>query len=179
MHLKEFRASERVSGHDQELLVQYQTEFFSDYTKVTVNKKGKKRRKVVKCPWAVEGQRVSAWHHIKALDKQVFLTLGIGLSFFQGTEHDWMTVALQFLYMNIIPPTMTLHLDEGSPAYSMTWYLMYHEDMRMIAQRDIFHRQWNDVKGATSGSDLWYVVLLMTVVFNLPFGPWEGGTWFR
>ena len=132
----------------------------------------------MKCPWAVEGQRVSAWHHIKALDKQVFLTLGIGLSFFQGTEHDWMTVALQFLYMNIIPPTMTLHLDEGSPAYSMTWYLMYHEDMRMIAQRDIFHRQWNDVKGATSGSDLWYVVLLMTVVFNLPFGPWEGGTWF-
>ena len=126
---------------------------------MTVNKKGKKRRKVQKCPWAVEGQRVSAWHHIKALDKQVLLTLGIGLSFFQGTEHDWMTVALQLLFINIIPPTMTLHLDEGSPAYSMTWYIMYHEDMRIIAQRDIFHRRWNDVKVATSGSDLRYVVL--------------------
>ena len=45
--------------------------------------------------------------------------------------------------------------------------------------RRIFHRAWNDIKRALSQTGLWYVILLICVVFSLPFGPWEGQAWFR
>ena len=44
--------------------------------------------------------------------------------------------------------------------------------------RDIFHRQWNDIKNAVSAAGLWALVLLMTIVFNMPFGVWDSGSWF-
>ena len=44
--------------------------------------------------------------------------------------------------------------------------------------RDPHHRNWNDAKNAISDAGLWFVVLLMRVVFNMPYGPWEGSAWF-
>eukprot|EP00974_Lingulodinium_polyedra_P123407 11186659-Lingulodinium_polyedra.AAC.1 len=44
---------------------------------------------------------------------------------------------------------------------------------------DVFHREWNDTKGALTRADLWWVVLLTTCTFNLCFGPWEGAGWFE
>jgi len=158
------------------LLAEYQTEFFS---LDPLDNRGKKRpTKKPKCPWAVTGQRNCAYLHIKALDHQVFLTLGVGLIAFQGIVGDHYSVAIALLLYNTIPPTLTLHLDEGSPAYSMTWYLLHKEELRMLAARDPYHREWNDIKLGTSRAKMWHVVLLMTVVFNLPFGPWDGATWF-
>ena len=48
----------------------------------------------------------------------------------------------------------------------------------MLSVRDPFLREWNDLKNAVSESGLWHVILLATVVFNLPFGPWDGAAWF-
>ena len=30
-----------------------------------------------------------------------------------------------------------------------------------------------------SGAHLWHIVLLMTVVFNMPFGPWSSHAWYN
>ena len=87
---------------------------------VLVNKK----RKVEKCPWSVAGQRESAHMHIRAMDKQLELTTGQGLSQFGGGEDDAKEVARQFLEEDVIPLTFCLHLDQGSLAYCMTWLLI-------------------------------------------------------
>eukprot|EP00974_Lingulodinium_polyedra_P018251 1765395-Lingulodinium_polyedra.AAC.1 len=49
--------------------------------------------------------------------------------------------------------------------------------LRVLLVRDIFHREWNDVRAAAKSSDLWWAVLLSTMVFNLSYGPWEGAAW--
>ena len=180
LQLREFRESERVSGYDQELLTQYQTDFFSMKKPEKRQLGGKRKRtNIEKCPWAVTGQRNSAMIHINAIDHQLFLTIGAGLIAFAGLPADQQAVALSFIYNNVIPPVMTLCLDEGSPAYSMCWYLLGHEDLRMIPIRDPYHREWNDLRLAISAAGLWHVVLMMTIVYNMPFGPWDSGSWFE
>ena len=180
LQLREFRASERTTGKDQELLAEWQSQFFSS----TPPERGKKRsrNKRPKCPWTVTGQRNSAYLHIKALDHQLILTIGEGLKLFIGEScenDDCALVALNYLNSGRAPPTLILHLDEGSPAFSMTWYLLFGRDLRMLPQRDPYHREWNDIKNAVGDNDQWHVILLMTVVFNLPFGPWDGAAWFN
>ena len=162
--------------------MEYQTQFFGDGVKcagqVLEKRGGDKKRKVEKCPLAVTWLREAAHMHIKAIDKQLQLTTGEGLVQFAGGDSEPKDVAKQFLEHDVIPPTLCLHLDQGSPAYSMTWFLMSHVGLRMLSIFDPHHRAWNDIKMGV-GKRLWYVVLLMVVVFNLPFGPWEGGAWYE
>ena len=44
--------------------------------------------------------------------------------------------------------------------------------------RDIYHREWNDMCFALKSAQVWWAVILSTVAFNLPYGPWEGSAWF-
>ena len=71
---------------------------------------------------------------------------------------------------------LVLHLDEGSQAYSATWFIAYRLGLCFVCMRDIYHREWNDVKLALSDSNLWWVVILTTVALNMPHGPWEGAS---
>ena len=185
LKLRQFRASERTTGYDQELLCQYQSQFFADDedddkpAELDPKGKGKDRtRKVEKCPWGVTAQRESGHMHIQALDKQLELATGKGLIQFRETDRDAKQVAKDFLERDVIPPVLNLHLDQGSPAYCMTWFLLGWVGLRMNAIPDPFHRSWNDVKMGV-GKRLRFVVLLMVVVFNLPFGPWQGGAWYE
>ena len=110
------------------------------------------------------------------------ITIGEGLKLFtgeSGENDDCALVALNYLNSGRVPPTLILHLDEGSPAFSMTWYLLFGRDLRLLPQRDPYHREWNDIKNAIGDNDQWHVILLMTAVFNLPFGPWDGAAWFN
>ena len=66
-----------------------------------------------------------------------------------------------------------IHMDEASPSYAMWWYLFFHCRLRMVLVRDVFHRQWNDAKLTLIRKGLWWVVLLTTVMFNMPFGPYD------
>eukprot|EP00974_Lingulodinium_polyedra_P006089 576266-Lingulodinium_polyedra.AAC.1 len=61
---------------------------------------------------------------------------------------------------------------------ALATFLLYHLKCRLVPMRDIYHREWNDVKLALKKSDLWYAVLLSTLAFNLPYGPWDGAGWF-
>ena len=60
LKLRQFRASERTTGYDQELLCQYQSQFFADDedddkpAELDPKGKGKDRKRMVeKCPWGV------------------------------------------------------------------------------------------------------------------------------
>ena len=74
-------------------------------------------------------------------------------------------------------PTLVLHFDEASPNIVMYCWLLYHMGLRVMAVRDVFHREWNDVQLAVKATGLWHVVLLSSLAFNLPYGPWDGSKW--
>ena len=48
----------------------------------------------------------------------------------------------------------------------MTWFMLFVMDLRFVAMRDVFHREWNDVKLAPGDEQVWWVILLITMVFN-------------
>ena len=81
--LKEFKAFARTSEYDQDMLVSYQEELLSERVAIKrrKNNKQKRRRTAVtdKAPWQVKGQRQPALSHIRALDHQLLLTIGVGL----------------------------------------------------------------------------------------------------
>eukprot|EP00974_Lingulodinium_polyedra_P042297 4059141-Lingulodinium_polyedra.AAC.1 len=56
--------------------------------------------------------------------------------------------------------------------------MAYHAKVRCLGIHDIFHREWNDCTLALKSCDLWYVILLTSMVMNLPYGPWDGSSWF-
>ena len=77
------------------------------------------------------------------------------------------------------PHALILNLDEGSSGFAMSWFTSFKLKLRFAFIRDPFHREWNDVKGALSDNGVWWCVLLSSMLFNLPFGPWEGGAWWQ
>ena len=107
---------------------------------------------------------------MRTLDYLLFLLLGEGLNRFSPSPT---TSPVEDR------PLLVLHLDEGSPGYAMCWYLAYHIKSRVVFVRDILHRVWNDCTLALRQAGLWWVVLLTTVVFNFPFGPWNGAAWWQ
>eukprot|EP00974_Lingulodinium_polyedra_P053391 5129326-Lingulodinium_polyedra.AAC.1 len=58
-------------------------------------------------------------------------------------------------------------------------FMQYHVKLRMIGIMDIFHREWNDVSLALQRAGCWSAVLLSTLAFNVPFGPWDGSAWWE
>lgn len=76
-------------------------------------------------------------------------------------------------------PTLILQEDEGSVGYSLHWYLLYQQRLRFVHFRDIYHREWNDVKLAIKSCGLWWAVLLSSVALNIHWGPWLTQAWFQ
>ena len=114
--------------------------------------------------------RASAHRFLRALDFVLKQTLGQGLALF--TQND-----LSLPLHN--RPLLVLLLDEGSIGVAASWYLTHKLGARVVLLRDLFHREWNDIKDAIKSSGLWYVVLLSNIVFNLCYGPWEGSAWYE
>eukprot|EP00972_Heterocapsa_arctica_P054082 7969435-Heterocapsa_arctica.AAC.1 len=92
--------------------------------------------------------RKSAYRQLKAIDWVLHDVLGTGLSNFLPPEADVSPSPVWDL------PTLVLHMDEGSIGYCSPWYLQYRLDMRVLFVRDVFHREWNDIKGALVASNL-------------------------
>eukprot|EP00974_Lingulodinium_polyedra_P041032 3943298-Lingulodinium_polyedra.AAC.1 len=61
----------------------------------------------------------------------------------------------------------------------MVQWLTYSAGLRVLGLRDVFHREWNDTKAAVKAGGLWWVVVWTIVVYNLPYGPWDGGSWWQ
>ena len=166
---------EKVSEEDQEYMANYQSYFFSEPAATLKRSQPKKKRATgPKLPAPAKALRQSAYHEMRALDKVLTTMLGLGLVFFLHTDDEDGVRDRDDFY-----PTLVLHFDEASQGFAMIWYLLYALPMRIVPVRDVFHREWNDARLALSGSQLWWVVLITTIVVNLPFGPWEGGTWWE
>ena len=56
-----------------------------------------------------------------------------------------------------------------------SFFLLYSSHLLLVTLRDIIHRDRNDVMNAIKATDLWYAVLFASVVYNVNYGPWEGG----
>eukprot|EP00974_Lingulodinium_polyedra_P089510 8679701-Lingulodinium_polyedra.AAC.1 len=50
----------------------------------------------------------------------------------------------------------------------MQWYLGYAKGVRLLALRDVFHREWNGISFALKAVGVWAVVLT-TIAYN-PLG---------
>ena len=90
-----------------------------------------------------------------------------------GCKHFFSTSDPPMPDESTLPPSLILHLDEGSSAFAMVWFLVFFSKLRMCFIRDIFHREWNDCRDTLSDVKLWWVIICTTMAFNLPHGPWE------
>ena len=175
LHLGLWAAGETFEAEDTGEWFEAQSAFFAPVPKA--KRKGKTARAKRSAPKKKLGpqvvkSRTGALGTLRALDNALATTRKRGLSaFLPNPEAD----EGQPLHKR---PTLVLHYDEASPNLAMGMWLAYKAKLRVVTMRDIFHREWNDVQLAIKGVGLWYVVLLTSLVFNLVYGPWEGGSWF-
>ena len=194
---KDWQPGQPVSEDDMTAWAEWENNFFSleahmDYQeRVKATPKGKaKPKRLVRCPLNVKIIRGAAQQEMIAFDKLLFLMLGTGLVHFMvGVDAGAKDFGARRNPLRDqdfddkpapLPPTVCLHCDEGSPGFAMLWYLLYNKKLRFrfAPTRDIFHREWNDVRCALGDSKVWYAVLLTTMVINVPHGPWESSAWW-
>ena len=63
-------------------------------------------------------------------------------------------------------PLLCLHFDECSSNLGMFLFMLYTLPLRLVAFRDLFHREWNDIKLALQAAGVWHAVLLSTLIFR-------------
>ena len=127
----------------------------------------------------VKQVRACAFQHFKALYKILWSVMGFGFClFFKKATDDYINPLLDLEVS--LPPILILNLDEGSSAFAMTWFLSFYTHIRFTPMRDMFHREWNDIRLVLGAEKLWRVILLTTMLFNVPLRPWESHSfWFK
>lgn len=78
-------------------------------------------------------------------------------------------------------PLLVSVSDQGPNNMAALSFLQYSESAILVACfYDVYHRAWNDLKLAARRATAfpWRTMLEMTVVFNLPYGPFGSGTWY-
>ena len=76
---------------------------------------------------------------MKGLDKMLQTMLGKGLEMFCPEESD---IGRGLVCDPLkLPPTLILHLDQGSPAFCMVVYFGFKVKARFLHFKDIFHRE--------------------------------------
>ena len=131
---------------------------------------GRRPKKRKKNPNALF-QRKSAHLQLKALDGVLRQRTGRGL--------EALDPAIEQRPVSFPPPTLVLHMDEASTNVTMVYWMQYAAGLRVLFTRDPFHRYWNDAKAALVQVGQYWAVLLCRVVFNLPYGPWDGKAWWE
>ena len=119
----------------------------------------------------VTAVRKTARDILQALDHQFYLTTRVGRARFVVPYG----VLPESPNASNIPGTLVLCQDKGCPGYAINWYLMYACSLMLVTLRNIFRREWDDVTNAIKTSGMWFAVLLASVVYNVHYGPWDGG----
>ena len=120
------------------------------------------KRKLVGIGGAVP--RRTTRDQLRAVDKALHVVLGRGLDAFceddktaadgSGCLHPPRTDGSGCLHPPrndsgsgcLHPPVLLMCMDEAGPNWSSVWFLYFQRRAWLVAFRDIFHREWNDVK---------------------------------
>ena len=106
-------------------------------------------------------QQNGAWWIVNTVDNTATLQIPAGLD------------------MGKIPALVSIS-DQGPSNLAALNFLQYSESALMLScQYDPFHRAWNDIKLAArrGRSYPWKTMLELTLVYNLPYGPFGSGSW--
>ena len=162
------------------MLVEFEADFFSSARAKlrTDARESKKRIRAKGSPLKLKVLRMSALTYLRVLNKTLNTVFGTGVEMFVQEKIEKVGPYAKWFESCDIR-VLVMHLDEGSQAYSTGWFLMNHLKINIVVMRDIYHREWNDCKLAISDSDLWWVVMLSTIVLNLPHGPWDGAAFHQ
>jgi hypothetical protein len=79
-----------------------------------------------------------------------------------------------------VVPALVIAMDQGSPQYAASWYLLHKEGLNLFPTWDpAAHRTWNDTKLALKDAQLMKVIYTSTVLYNYKAGPWNSAAWFK
>ena len=166
-----WHCGEEVSEADQLAFLEQQREFMHQKTRPKTKAQSKRRARKPHEGKTIVKERKGAYNLFRGLDHLIWLLWGTGLVSFlrhaPGFENPLQD-----------RPLLVLWYDECGSNLSLYSWLAWHHQMRIVGVRDIYHREWNDTKLCLQASNLWGTVLLMTVVFNMVYGPWSGAGWF-
>ena len=174
LHLSLWQAAGFVEEADQEAWHLQQAAFFvAPKPEPKAQAGGRKRKRtIVKGPRVIVKERRASFACLRALDNALLQGTKRGLADFmedaEGSTGDLCKRSV-----------LVIFFDEASTNMAMAMWLQYKVRLRMIFIRDVFHREWNDVSLAVKHTGLWWVVLLSSLAFNLPFGPWDGSGWWE
>eukprot|EP00438_Fugacium_kawagutii_P019946 Skav209629 [mRNA] locus=scaffold4224:82940:87399:+ [translate_table: standard] len=79
-------------------------------------------------------------------------------------------------------PVLVSISDQGPVNVPALNYMMYSAEALLVtSQWDVYHRCWNDIKlaGKRSLCKIWSVILQLTLLFNVNYGPFGSGSWFH
>ena len=171
--LGQWEEPERLDDQDREAWYQEEAEFFKNKAanKAKTKAKAKAKKRGGGGNQVVVKSRLAASRLTRSVDHALRNARGKGLDAFLADAPGSDAPLGQ-------RPSLNLFFDEASPNIAMYLWLAYHKKLRVVGIRDIFHRQWNDVMNAIKAAGLWWAVLLTSVAFNLPYGPWQGSAWF-
>ena len=172
-HMRDkWHGGEKPDTADQLQWLEDQRQFLAKRARPETKKQVKRRAKAKAGPAKTQKDRVRAYHMIRALDH----------AFVEGTEgglNNYKRDATGCELSLSNRPLICLQFDECSSSLAMYLYLAYKAHLRVVVLRDIYHREWNDVKLGLQWADVWWVVVLTTLAINLPHGPWGGSAWFH
>ena len=166
-----WHGAEFVTAQDQTAWLEQQRLFLRKRSRPKTKAQAKRKGRQPKAAKAVVHERLAAFNLFRGLDHAMKEGADIDLSNFTREAAGAETPLCD-------RPLMSLHYDECSANLAMYLYMAYALKMRVVAFRDIFHREWNDVRLALQSAGVWWAVLLSTLIFNFPHGPWEGSAWF-
>ena len=101
-----------------------------------------------------------------AIDRMLLLCCGFGMFAFLASEEKEKPFHLRKLLVTF--------MDEASAQFTLSQWLQYRMHLRYIPIRDMFHREWNDIKLAVNGCGMWWCIVTSTILYNVSYGPWEG-----
>ena len=137
LQLSEWSAPEDGLTAEREEWFWGQALWFAPKAADTKEKPAKQRRKATGAAASAQTRRASL-ANLRAVDNALRQADLGGLQSFVGGP--------PLSAAGPLPRTLVVHFDEASTNLAMALFLQHHLKLRMAFVRDVFHRQWNDLK---------------------------------
>ena len=115
--------------------------------------------------------RVKSYEWLLATDNMLQATAGCSWAFFQQPEMGPQHHPLSW-------PLCVVSPDQGTDGYCSLYFLDRGCRVNLDRAPDTSHGVWNDCRGAIKAIGKWPFMLLCTILFNLPHGPWNSDKFF-